>query len=381
MHRIVVLALDGVIPFELGTPARIFGAAAGADGGPLYEIVTCTLDGGPVRTDADFSIVAGYGAEALTEADTVVIPASRTLGPIATEGRLPEPLAEAIGRIRPGTRLVSICTAAYVLAAAGLLDGRPATTHWRHAASFQRLFPRVKVDPDVLFVDDGDVLTSAGVAAGIDLCLHIVRRDHGSEVANHVARRCVVPPWRDGGQAQFIVRPIPDQPATGTAATRAWALERLHRPLPLAELAAHARMSPRTFTRRFRQETGVSPGQWLTLQRLELARRLLETGDLPVDGVAARAGFGTAASLRQHMQATVGVSPLAYRRTFRSAEGRTSGPGSSVRGPGRPKDRPAPGPATLPAPARGSAVAEMLATEIEEHPDVAVGEAVVDHPS
>ncbi|GAA4208053.1 helix-turn-helix domain-containing protein [Streptosporangium oxazolinicum] len=320
MHRIVMLAMDGVIPFELGIPPRIFGGARSPDGKPLYEVLTCTVDGAPVRTDADFTITVEHGAEALESADTVVIPATHTLGTTSTEGRLPESLAGAIARIRPGTRLVSICTAAYVLAAAGLLDGRPATTHWKHTEHFQNTFPLVKVNPDVLFVDDGDVLTSAGVAAGVDLCLHIVRRDHGTEVANRVARRCVVPPWRDGGQAQFIERPIPAPTAATTAPTRAWALERLHEPLPLSELAAHARMSRRTFTRRFRDEMGLSPGQWLILQRVELARRLLETSDLPVDGVALRSGFGTAASLRQHLQVAIGVSPMAYRRTFRPVD-------------------------------------------------------------
>ncbi|MER6170620.1 helix-turn-helix domain-containing protein [Streptosporangium sp. NPDC001681] len=320
MHRIVMFAMDGVIPFELGIPPRIFGIARSPEGERLYEVLTCTVDGAPVRTDADFSIAVDHGAEALAGADTVVIPATHALGPVSTEGRLTRPMADAIALIRPGTRLVSICTAAYVLGAAGLLDGRPATTHWSHTEHFQKLFPRVRVNPDVLFVDDGDVLTSAGVAAGIDLCLHIVRRDHGTEVANRVARRCVVPPWRDGGQAQFIERPLPAPTAATTAATRAWALERLHKPLPLSELAAHARMSRRTFTRRFRDEVGLSPGQWLILQRVELARQLLESSDLPVDGIALRAGFGTAASLRQHLQVAVGVSPLAYRRTFRPVE-------------------------------------------------------------
>lgn len=202
--------------------------------------------------------------------------------------------------------------------AAGLLDGRPATTHWRDAARFQRTFPKVKVDPDVLFVDDGDVLTAAGVAAGIDLCMYIVRRDHGSEVANGVARRCIVPPWREGGQAQFIERPVPGPEAATTSATRAWALEQLHRPLTLGELAEHARMSVRTFSRRFRDEVGTTPGQWLTQQRVERARRLLETTDLPVDRIAAEAGFGTAASLRQHLVATIGVPPSTYRQTFRT---------------------------------------------------------------
>jgi transcriptional regulator GlxA family with amidase domain len=204
-----------------------------------------------------------------------------------------------------------------VLAAAGLLDGRPATTHWMHAGHFQRLYPRVRVDPDVLFVDDGDVLTSAGVGSGIDLCLHIVRRDHGANIANRIARQCVVPPWRDGGQAQYIERPLPEPATATTGPTRDWALERLDRPLPLTELAAHAGMSVRTFTRRFRDETGISPGQWLTGQRVELARRLLESTDMTVDQIARRAGFGTSASLRQHLGAVIGVSPMTYRRTFR----------------------------------------------------------------
>jgi transcriptional regulator GlxA family with amidase domain len=213
--------------------------------------------------------------------------------------------------------MVSICTGSFVLAAAGLLDGRPATTHWVHAPAFARLFPQVDLDPDVLFVDDGDVLTSAGNAAGIDLMLHIVRRDHGSEVAARVARRSVVAPWREGGQSQFIERPVPSPGDTGTAATRAWALERLAEPLTLAEMATHARMSTRTFTRRFREETGQSATQWLVQQRVALARRLLESTDAPVERVAADAGFGTPASLRQHLHAAIGVAPLTYRRTYR----------------------------------------------------------------
>jgi transcriptional regulator GlxA family with amidase domain len=188
-----------------------------------------------------------------------------------------------------------------------------------HGAAFARLFPQVRLDPDVLFVDDGDVLTSAGNAAGIDLLLHLVRRDHGSEVANRVARRSVVAPWRDGGQSQFIERPVPEIGDTGTAATRAWALQRLGGPLTLADLARHADMSVRTFTRRFRDETGVSASRWLVQQRLSLARQLLESTDTPVEQVATDAGFGTAASLRQHLHATIGVAPLAYRRTYRGA--------------------------------------------------------------
>ncbi|MFF2654015.1 GlxA family transcriptional regulator [Streptomyces sp. NPDC058045] len=318
-HRVAVLALHGAIPFELGIPQRIFGLAKAPGGDPLYEVVTCSAGPpGPVRTDADYSILVEHGPEALATADTVVVPASYELGPVFEEGRLTPELAAALARIRPGTRLISICTGGYVLAAAGLLDGRPATTHWASARHFQQLFPEVRVDPEVLFVDDGMVLTSAGVAAGIDLCLHVVRRDHGTAVANEVARRTVVPPHRDGGQAQYIRRPVPEPGASSTAAARAWALERLHQPILLRDMAARESMSVRTFTRRFRDESGLSPGQWLTRQRVERARQLLESSELPVDRVAEQAGFGTAQSMRQHLQSALGVTPTAYRRTFRT---------------------------------------------------------------
>lgn len=317
MHRVVVLALDGVYPFELSIPVRIFGTAADAAGKPLYEVVTCSVDGGPVATSADFVVAVQHGAEAIDTADTLVLP------PFAcepTDGQdwLPEHVAAALRRLRPSARIVSICTASYVLAAAGLLDGRPATTHWNNAEHFQRTFPNVKVDADVLFVDDGKVLTAAGVASGVDLCLHLVRHDHGSAVANRVARLCVVPPWREGGQAQFIDRPVPEPATTTTSNTRQWALEQSYRPITLAELARHAQMSVRTFSRRFRAEVGMTPGQWLARQRLEHARRLLETTDMPVDRIAVEAGLGTAASLRQHLSGATGVSPTAYRRTFRT---------------------------------------------------------------
>ncbi|MBV9844770.1 MAG: helix-turn-helix domain-containing protein [Kutzneria sp.] len=311
MHRVVVLALDGVYPFELGIPSRIFGAAEGR-----YEVVTCTVDGRPVRTDADFTVVAEHGPEVLRTADTVVIP---SFTPARIVPVLPEPIAAALASIPPGARMVSICTGAFVLAAAGVLDGRTATTHWQLADRFRALFPRVTVDPDVLFVDHGDVLTSAGAASGVDVCLHVVRSDHGSEVANGVARRCVVPPWRDGGQAQYIERPVPESSTTGTATTRQWALEHLHLPLTLADLADHARMSRRTFARRFRDEVGVSPGRWLIQQRVYRACELLESSDLAVDQVADRVGFATGTSLRQHLHAAIGVSPLVYRRTFQAA--------------------------------------------------------------
>lgn len=322
-HRVVVLALDGVIPFELGIPQRIFGRARNAAGDRLYEVVTCSArPPGPVRTDADFAILVEHGPEALATADTLVISASYELGPVYEDGRLTEELAAALAHLRPGTRLVSICTGSYVLAAAGWLDGRPATTHWASADHFQELFPRIKVDADVLFIDDGDVLTSAGVAAGVDLCLHLVRRDHGTAVANEVARRTVVPPHRDGGQAQYIQRPFPEPQLATTTGARAWAIGRLHEPIQLRDMAEQEAMSVRTFTRRFREEVGVSPGQWLTRQRVERARHLLESSELSVDQVARDAGFGTAQSMRQHLQAALGVTPTAYRRTFRATDAR-----------------------------------------------------------
>ncbi|GAA4977890.1 GlxA family transcriptional regulator [Actinoplanes utahensis] len=316
MHRVVVLALPGVYPFEMGIAKRVFGSAVDHTGAPLYEVVTAGLGAEPVPTAADFAITAAHGPEILATAGTVVVPALEPVAPMFTEGHLSEPVRAALAHVRPGTRLVSICTGAYVLAAAGLLDGRPATNHWHCVGHFQRLFPGVAVDPAVLFVDDGDVLTSAGAAAGVDLCLHIVRRDHGSEIANAVARRCIVPPWRDGGQAQYIEQPVPPRSGESTAPTREWALQRLDEPLTLTALAGHARMSIRTFTRRFRQETGATPGSWLIHQRVDLARNLLETTDLPIERVAERAGFGTSASLRQHLRAATGVGPHSYRRTF-----------------------------------------------------------------
>lgn len=265
-----------------------------------------------MRCDAGYTVTPDHDLSVLDTADTVLVTGIHA-GRAMKDGTL-QPDVRAALQDRP--RIMSICTGAFVLAAAGLLDERAATTHWREAARFAALFPRVRLDPDVLFIDDGDVLTSAGVAAGIDLCLHVIRRDFGSEVANRAARRCVTPPWREGGQAQYIDRPLPDPGGTSTAPTRSWMLQRLAEPLELATLAEHATMSVRTFTRRFREETGLSPARWLLSQRVEHARRLLESTDLPVDEVARRAGFGTSVSLRQHLHAAVGVAPLTYRRTF-----------------------------------------------------------------
>ncbi|NKQ55360.1 helix-turn-helix domain-containing protein [Amycolatopsis sp. K13G38] len=317
MHRIVTLVRDGVLPIELGIVHRLFGQARSAEGNPLYDVLTCALVPGEVRTDADFTICVRHGPEVLATADTVVVLSSDEDYEPQTGGRLRGAMAEAFGRIRPGTRIASICTGAFVLAAAGLLDGKRATTHWRSAADLRELYPGVEVEENVLYTDSGDVLTSAGVAAGIDLCLHMIRRDHGAAVANEVARGTIVAPHREGGQAQFIQRPVPEPRISSTAKARAWALEHLGEPLTLRELAARESMSVRTFTRRFREEVGISPVQWLTMRRLERARQLLEETDLPVDRVAEDAGFGTAASLRQHLQAALGVSPRTYRATFR----------------------------------------------------------------
>ncbi|KUM69776.1 GlxA family transcriptional regulator [Streptomyces griseorubiginosus] len=356
-HRVVVLAMDGVLPFELGIPHRIFGRPRDAQGRLLYDVVTCSIrPPGPVQTDADFAVQVEHGPEILATADTVIVPASYELGPVFERGVLTDELAAALAHIRPGTRLASICTGVYVLAAAGFLDGRPATTHWADSDRLQELFPQIRVDPDVLFIDDGDVLTSAGVAAGVDLCLHMVRRDHGTAVANEVARRTVVPPHRDGGQAQYIHRPVPDPQASTTTSARAWVLGRLHEPIQLRDMAAQEAMSVRTFTRRFREEVGVSPGQWLTQQRVERARHLLESTDLSVDQVAHDAGFGTAQSMRQHLQAALGVTPTAYRRTFRAGSGFETGPvGRRSALPGPPAQKVSTPRATRPASASPTA--------------------------
>ncbi|MEU8955936.1 helix-turn-helix domain-containing protein [Streptomyces sp. NPDC048518] len=323
---------------ELGLVHQLFGGARGPSGegrpgeGPvgeglsgerLYEVRTCAVDGPrEIRTDADFPIGAPHGAEALRWAQTVIVPASHEEDESLAPGTLPAPLARALdSAVDGGARLASICTGAFVLAAAGLLDGRRATTHWLSTDLFARTFPAVTVDPDVLYVDEGGILTSAGEAAGVDLCLHMIREDHGAAVAADVARRTVVPPHREGGQAQYIQRPVTEEKLTSTAAARAWAVEHLHEPLTLGELAARVSMSVRTFNRRFREETGLTPMQWLTQRRVDRARELLEATDHTVERVATEAGFGTAASLRQHFVAGVGVAPATYRGTFRGGKG------------------------------------------------------------
>jgi transcriptional regulator GlxA family with amidase domain len=315
MHRVVVLLLPPVVGFDAAIAPTLFCNATDADGNALYDVVTCALTRGPVAATTGFDLLPAAGPEALATADTVVIPGTR-FPSVRTEGVLTPEASDALARIRPGARLVSICTGAFVLAAAGLLDGRAATTHWRFADDMRRLHPRVLLDENVLFVDDGDVLTSAGLAAGIDLCLHIIRSDHGAQVANAVARYCVVPPWREGGQAQFIDRQVPAPDHFSTAATREWALEHLGEELTVQRLARHAKMSARTFSRRFREETGQSPGVWVRNRRVDRARELLESRDLPVDEVARQAGLGSGGNLRHHLRRGVGMSPSSYRKVY-----------------------------------------------------------------
>ncbi|MFI6866768.1 GlxA family transcriptional regulator [Nocardia sp. NPDC050406] len=315
-HLVAVLALEPVVGFDMTIPPMVLGSARDAAENPLYDVRICGLDRAGVRATNGYTVLPAHGPETLAAADTVIVPGTQIPGP-RRHGTLPPELAAALASIRPDARLVSICTGAFVLAAAGLLDGRRATTHWAFADAFRALYPAVRLDENLLFVEDGNVCTAAGLAAGIDLCLHLLRTDHGSAVANTAARYCVVPPWREGGQSQFIEQQVPESGTDSTAPTREWALRRLDDDLDLTTLAQHARMSVRTFTRRFKAETGLAPGTWVLQQRLRHARHLLETTSLPVDEVARCAGMGTAASLRHHMRTELGVAPIAYRKTFR----------------------------------------------------------------
>lgn len=326
MHRVVALCLDGVVAFDLAIPAQAFTVAAHStlttpEGGksrmrarPRYEFVSCSIGGAEVRTTTGFSLRVQSGLEAVEGADTVVVPAYFDV--------FSPPPAEALEALRAaatrGARMLSVCTGAFALAHAGLLDGRRATTHWSFAAEMAARFPAIEVDADALYIDEGAVMTSAGLSAGIDLCLHVIRADCGAAVGECVARYMVAAPHREGGQAQFIERPALAPVGTGGSleGTRCWAAERLHEPLDVAAMARHANVSPRTFARRFREETGTTPLQWLLSRRVQEARRLLEETDLPIDAVAWQAGFGTAASLRDHFRRATATTPTAYRRSF-----------------------------------------------------------------
>jgi transcriptional regulator GlxA family with amidase domain len=310
-HRVVALCLDGLVAFDLTAPMQVFIAASAADGRPLYEVSTCSPGGAPVATTTGFGLSPGHGLDALDAADTVVIP-----GYFALLDPPPEAATEALraAAVR-GARVLSVCTGAFALAYAGLLDGRRATTHWAHADQLAELFPQIEVEPGALYVDEGEVMTSAGLSAGIDLSLHVVRKDCGAAVGERVARRMVAAPHREGGQAQFIKR-VAASGSGSLEATRLWACEHLAQPLDVATMASHAGVSPRTFARRFREETGTTPLRWLLGRRVLEAQRLLEESDLPIDEVAWRAGFGTAASLREHFRRATTTTPTAYRRSF-----------------------------------------------------------------
>jgi transcriptional regulator GlxA family with amidase domain len=313
-HRVVALCLDGLVAFDLTAATQVFLAASKADGTPLYEVSTCSVDGCEVATTTGFGLRPEHDLAALEGAETIVIP-----GYFAVLDRPPAAAIEALRRAAgSGARVLSVCTGAFALAYAGLLDGRRATTHWAHARDLAELFPQVKVEPEALFVDEGEVLTSAGLSAGIDLSLYVVRRDFGVAAGERVARRMVAAPHREGGQAQFIKHPAVEEPGS-LEPTRQWAGEHLAEPLDVAAMARHAGVSPRTFARRFREETGTTPLRWLLAQRVLEARRLLEESDLPIDEVAWRAGFGTAASLREHFRRATATTPTAYRRSFRPA--------------------------------------------------------------
>ncbi|MFJ4502154.1 helix-turn-helix domain-containing protein [Streptomyces sp. NPDC088864] len=312
---VAVLLFSGGPIFESSIPLSVFGIDRQDAGVPRYRLLVCSGEEGPLRTTGGLELTAPYGLEAISRAGTVVVPAWRSI-------TSPPPL-EALEALRraheEGARIVGLCTGAFVLAAAGLLDGRPATTHWMYAPTLAKRYPSVHVDPRELFVDDGDVLTSAGTAAGIDLCLHIVRSDHGTEAAGALARRLVVPPRRSGGQERYLDRSLPEEIGSDPLAeVVAWALEHLHEQFDVETLAARAYMSRRTFDRRFRSLTGSAPLQWLITQRVLQAQRLLETSDYSVDEVAGRCGFRSPVALRGHFRRQLGSSPAAYRAAYRA---------------------------------------------------------------
>ncbi|WP_027345883.1 transcriptional regulator FtrA [Hamadaea tsunoensis] len=313
-HRVAVLAFEGMTPFELSCVVEVFGLPRPEIDRPWYELSVCGLAAGPFRVVGGFSMIADHGLDTLAAADTVIIPGT----PGGVRASVPDELVTALrSAYARGARIVSICSGAFVLAAAGLLDGGRATTHWRYARALAERHPAVEVTPDVLYVDEGRVLTSAGSAAGLDLLLHLVRLDHGAAVANTVARRLVLPPHRDGGQAQFIevnVRDVADD--DGVARAMAWALDNLAEPMTVARLAERARMSQRSFLRHFARQTGTTPIRWLIDRRVQASLPLLEGGDAPVEQVAAAVGFDSPVTFRHHFGRSMRTSPSAYRRAF-----------------------------------------------------------------
>ncbi|MGW7528117.1 GlxA family transcriptional regulator [Streptomyces sp. NPDC054783] len=309
-HRVAVIAPSPVSMFNLAIPELLFGKVE-VDGRPGYEVFVCAADPGPVPTTAGLDLSVRHGLDAVREADTVVV--AGTGAPFEPEPRI---VAAVRAAAADGKRIASICTGAFQLAEAGLLHGRKATTYWAHADELRRRYPQVLLQGDVLYVQDGPYLTSSGYAAGIDLCLHIIRTDYGAAVANAVARLALVAPVRPGGQTQFTHTPLPPERGSACADTRGWAMRNLDRPLTLTDLARHAGVSVRTLTRRFHAESGVSPLQWLLHQRIERAKELLETTTLPMDQVAGACGLGTADSLRAHMVRRTGLTPSAYRAQF-----------------------------------------------------------------
>lgn len=316
-HRVVASLSPYQNPFELAVACEVFGLLRAELGVEWYDFTVARTDPDPVQMVGGMTATTEAGVEGFAQADTIVIPNAPTTGPGGPPAFL-DALRAAHDR---GARLVSYCSGAFALAGAGLLDGRPATTHWKYAARLTERYPDIDLQPGVLYVDDGQILTSAGTAAAIDVSLHIVRQDHGADVANGVARSMVVPPHRDGGQAQFIARPVPDFPSAGDdlAPVLDWILTHLDRPLTVDEMAAQALMSPRTFARRFAAVVGGTPLQWLLRQRVYRAQELLETTGLGLDRVATECGFGSAATLRVHFHRVVGTSPSSYRRSFHQA--------------------------------------------------------------
>ncbi|MFD5558359.1 helix-turn-helix domain-containing protein [Streptomyces sp. NPDC127068] len=314
LNNVAAVLLDGVHPFELGVVCEVFGLDRSDQGLPVYDFAVVSGEGPVLTTHAGFSLRVEHGLERLEEADLIAIPAGEQYG----SREFPEPLLDALRRATErGTRVLSVCSGVFVLGAAGLLDDRRCAAHWRQADELAVRFPRARVERDVLYVDENPVITSAGSAAGIDSCLHIVRQEHGSEVANAIARRMVVPPHRDGGQAQYVKRPMPTARGDTVGEVLVWMGRNLDRTVTVEELADRAHMSARTFARRFRQETGTTPYRWLLQQRVLLAQELLEGTDETVDSIAGRAGFGNAATLRHHFLRVLGTTPHAYRRTFR----------------------------------------------------------------